>query len=54
MPRLNLAQASAVYSDEYPVVKNLKKKIAALKHAIAAAPQPAQRPTKRHRRMSIS
>jgi uncharacterized protein involved in exopolysaccharide biosynthesis len=34
----SLAQASAVYSDEYPVVKNLKKKIAALKHAIAAAP----------------
>ena len=36
----NLAQASAVYSDEYPVVRNLKKKIAALKHAIATAPPP--------------
>jgi len=35
-----LAQATAVYSDEHPVVKNLKKKIAALKHAIAAGPQP--------------
>jgi capsular polysaccharide biosynthesis protein len=34
----DLAQASAVYSDEHPVIKNLKKKIAALKRAIAAAP----------------
>ena len=31
-----LVQASAVYSDEHPIVKNLRKKIAALKHAIAA------------------
>jgi capsular polysaccharide biosynthesis protein len=36
-----LAQASAVYSDEHPVIKNLKKKIAALKRAIATAPAPA-------------
>ena len=34
----NLAQQSAVYSDEHPVIKNLKKKIAALKRAIAEAP----------------
>jgi len=39
--QVNLAQASAVYSDEHPVVKNLKKKIAALKRSIAAPPQPA-------------
>ena len=39
-----LAQQSAVYSDEYPVIKNLKKKIAILKHAIAAAPQAAPAP----------
>jgi len=38
----DLEQASAVYSDEYPVVKNLKKKVALLKRAIAAAPQQAQ------------
>jgi uncharacterized protein involved in exopolysaccharide biosynthesis len=37
----NLASASAAYSDEHPVIKNLKKKIAALKRAIAANPQPA-------------
>lgn len=37
----DLAQASAVYSDEHPVIKNLKKKIAALKRAIATAPQAA-------------
>jgi capsular polysaccharide biosynthesis protein len=36
----DLAQASSVYSDEHPIVKNLKKKIAALKRAIAAAPPP--------------
>ncbi len=36
-----LLQASAIYSDEHPVVRNLKKKIAALKRAIAATPQPA-------------
>jgi hypothetical protein len=36
----DLTQASAIYSDEHPLIKNLKKKIAALKHAIAAQPQP--------------
>lgn len=36
-----LVQKSTVYSDEYPVVKELKRKIAALKRAIAAAPQVA-------------
>jgi capsular polysaccharide biosynthesis protein len=35
-----LVQESAIYSDEYPVVRNLKKKIASLKHSIASAPQP--------------
>jgi len=34
-----LVQKSTVYSDEYPAVKQLKMKIAALKRAIAAAPQ---------------
>jgi capsular polysaccharide biosynthesis protein len=34
-----LVQMTAIYSDQYPAVKNLKKKIAALKHEIAAAPQ---------------
>ena len=34
-----LLQASSVYSDEHPIVKNLRKKIAALKHSIAAAAQ---------------
>ena len=37
----DLAQASAIYSDEHPVIKNLKKKIAALKHTIATTPQVA-------------
>ncbi len=36
-----LLQATSVYSDEHPIVKNLRKKIAALKHAIAAAAQAA-------------
>ena len=36
-----LAQASAIYSDEYPIIRNLKKKIAILKHAIAGAAPPA-------------
>ncbi len=35
----SLTQALAVYSDEYPIVRNLRKKIAALKHSIAATPQ---------------
>lgn len=34
-----LVQKSSVYSDEYPEVKSLKKKVAALKRDIAAAPQ---------------
>ena len=34
-----LVQKSMVYSDEYPVIKNLKRKIAALKRTIASAPQ---------------
>jgi capsule polysaccharide export protein KpsE/RkpR len=34
-----LVQMTAIYSDQYPAVKNLKKKIAALKHEIATAPQ---------------
>jgi uncharacterized protein involved in exopolysaccharide biosynthesis len=33
-----LVQKSMVYSDEYPVIKNLKRKIAALKKVIASAP----------------
>jgi uncharacterized protein involved in exopolysaccharide biosynthesis len=37
----SLAQESSIYSDEYPAIKNLKKKIAALKHAIATTPQTA-------------
>ena len=36
-----LAQDSAIYSDEYPIIRNLKKKIAILKHNIASAPRPA-------------
>jgi capsular polysaccharide biosynthesis protein len=36
-----LVQATSVYSDEHPVVKNLRKKIAAIKRAIATAPQPS-------------
>jgi capsular polysaccharide biosynthesis protein len=40
----DLAQASAVYSDEYPVVKNLKKKIASLKHAIATSSKATESP----------
>jgi capsular polysaccharide biosynthesis protein len=39
-----LLQASAVYSDEHPIVRNLKKKIAALKRAISATPQPGTTP----------
>ena len=39
-----LLQASSVYSDEHPIVKNLKKKIAALKRAISAAPQSGTTP----------
>ncbi len=41
----DLAQQSAIYSDEYPIIRNLKKKIAILKHAIATAPQAAPAPT---------
>ena len=37
----SLAQESSIYSDEYPAIKNLRKKIAALKHAIATTPQTA-------------
>jgi capsular polysaccharide biosynthesis protein len=37
----DLVQQSAIYSDEYPVIRNLKKKIASLKHSIASTPQPA-------------
>jgi capsular polysaccharide biosynthesis protein len=37
----NLAQLSSIYSDEYPGIKNLKKKVAALKRAIATTPPPA-------------
>ena len=33
-----LVQKSSVYSDEYPEVKSLKKKVAALKRAIAEVP----------------
>jgi capsular polysaccharide biosynthesis protein len=35
----NLAQLSSIYSDEYPAIKNLRKKVAALKRAIATTPQ---------------
>jgi uncharacterized protein involved in exopolysaccharide biosynthesis len=35
----DLVQKSSVYSDEHPVVKSLKKKIAALKHVIAIGPE---------------
>lgn len=34
----DLVEKSSVYSDEYPAVKDLKRKIAALKRAVAAAP----------------
>ena len=34
-----LAEKSAIYSSQHPVVKNLRKQIAALKHDIAAAPK---------------
>jgi capsular polysaccharide biosynthesis protein len=37
----SLVQAQTVYSDEYPLVKDLKKKVAALKRAIAAQPDKA-------------
>jgi len=33
----SLAQAQAVYSEEHPVVKNLKKKVATLKHTLATS-----------------
>jgi protein tyrosine kinase modulator len=36
-----LIQKSTVYSDEYPVVKDLKRKIAALKRTIASTPRAA-------------
>jgi capsular polysaccharide biosynthesis protein len=36
-----LVQKSMVYSDEYPAIKDLKRKIAALKQVIASAPPPA-------------
>lgn len=36
-----LVQKSTVYSDEYPLVKELKRKIAALKRILASAPRPA-------------
>jgi uncharacterized protein involved in exopolysaccharide biosynthesis len=36
-----LARRSAVYSDEHPVIKNLKRNIAEQKRLIAAAPPPA-------------
>jgi uncharacterized protein involved in exopolysaccharide biosynthesis len=36
-----LVEKSAVYSDQHPVIKNLKKNIAALKRVIAAAPSKA-------------
>ena len=36
-----LVQKSSVYSEEHPVVKALKKKIAALKRAVAAGPRAA-------------
>lgn len=36
-----LVEKSSVYSDEYPVVKDLKRKIAALKRTIASAPAAA-------------
>jgi capsular polysaccharide biosynthesis protein len=36
----DLVQRSSVYSDEHPAVKDLKRKIAALKHTIAAGPAP--------------
>lgn len=35
----NLVEKSTVYSDQYPVVKDLKRQIAALKKVIAAAPR---------------
>ena len=34
-----LVEKSTIYSDEYPVVKDLKRQIAALKRSIAVAPQ---------------
>ncbi len=37
----SLVQAQTVYSDEYPLVKDLKKKVAALKRAIATQPDKA-------------
>jgi len=37
----SLAAKSSVYSDEHPVIKNLKKNIAALKRVIATAEKPA-------------
>ena len=37
-----LVQKSAVYSDEHPVVKELRKEIAALKRVIATAPETAR------------
>ena len=36
-----LTEKSSIYSAEHPAVKNLRKQIAALKHDIAAAPQPS-------------
>ena len=36
-----LVQKSSIYSDEHPVIKELKRKIAALKRAIASEPQAA-------------
>jgi capsular polysaccharide biosynthesis protein len=36
-----LVQMSAIYSDEHPAVKNMKKKIAAMKRALTGTPQQA-------------
>jgi uncharacterized protein involved in exopolysaccharide biosynthesis len=41
-----LARRSSVYSDEHPVIKNLKRNIAELKRLIASAPKPEVDTTK--------
>jgi uncharacterized protein involved in exopolysaccharide biosynthesis len=42
--KADLLQKSSVYSDEYPAIKALKKRIAALEHQIASTPKVAQTP----------
>jgi uncharacterized protein involved in exopolysaccharide biosynthesis len=41
----DLTEKSSIYSAEHPIIKNLKKQIAAIKHDIDSAPQPSSAPS---------